>query len=334
MSKSYLDQTQDYIGLHDGSVEARKASYATLVNHYYDLATDFYLFGWGESFHFARRHAGESFRESIRRHQLYLAHRLDMRRGQRVIDIGCGVAGPLSALVRATGAHIIGVNNNEYQLAKGRRAVARAGLEGLCELVHGDFMALPFGAGEIDAAYAIEATCHAPDREALFREILRVLRPGALFASYEWCMTDRFEAGSAEHQRMKRAIERGDGLPDLVGMSEVGDAARRAGFEVLDLHDVALDCDPATPWYLPLTGRDRSLGSLTRRPLARAITRRMVGVLEAARIAPKGASQVSDFLNEAADALVEGGRIGIFTPMAFLLVKKPGICADGQPVLR
>src|SRR4029079_4187317 len=118
MSKSYLDQTQDYIGLHDGSVEARKASYATLVNHYYDLATDFYLFGWGESFHFARRHAGESFRESIRRHQLYLAHRLDMRRGQRVIDMGCGVAGPLSALVRATGAHIIGVNNNEYQLAK------------------------------------------------------------------------------------------------------------------------------------------------------------------------------------------------------------------------
>jgi sterol 24-C-methyltransferase len=323
-STSYTEQATEYLGLHDASVEARKASYSTLANHYYDLATDFYLFGWGESFHFARRHVGESFRESIRRHQLYLAHRLDLRPGQRVVDLGCGVGGPLGALVRATGARIVGVNNNAYQITKGRRAIARDGLEGRCELVQADFMSLPFGDDELDAAYAIEATCHAPERESLFREILRVLRPGALFASYEWCMTDAFDASSVEHRRIKRAIERGDGLPDLVRMSEVGAAVRRAGFDVLDLRDVALDCDPTTPWYLPLTGGDGGLGSWTRRPLARAATRRLVATLEAVRIAPKGASQVSDFLNEAADALVEAGRLGIFTPMVFLLARKPG----------
>ena len=40
-----------------------------------------------------------------------------------------------------------------------------------------------------DAAYQIEATCHAPDYVGVYKEILRVLKPGGLFAGYEWCMT-------------------------------------------------------------------------------------------------------------------------------------------------
>jgi len=42
-----------------------------------------------------------------------------------------------------------------------------------------------------DAAYQIEATCHAPDYVGVYKEILRVLKPGGVFAGYEWCMTVR-----------------------------------------------------------------------------------------------------------------------------------------------
>lgn len=48
------------------SVEEREGSYAKLVNAYYELATLFYEWGWGASFHFAYRLRGESFAESIR----------------------------------------------------------------------------------------------------------------------------------------------------------------------------------------------------------------------------------------------------------------------------
>lgn len=41
-----------------------------------DLATLFYEWGWGQSFHFAHRYAGETFIQSIRRHEYYLASRL------------------------------------------------------------------------------------------------------------------------------------------------------------------------------------------------------------------------------------------------------------------
>ena len=48
--KSVVDE---YSGLHDASLELRKERYKSLVNNYYDLATDFYEFGWGQSWHFA-----------------------------------------------------------------------------------------------------------------------------------------------------------------------------------------------------------------------------------------------------------------------------------------
>ena len=43
------------------SLQARKEGYADLVNTYYNLATDFYEIGWGQSFHFANKFAGETF---------------------------------------------------------------------------------------------------------------------------------------------------------------------------------------------------------------------------------------------------------------------------------
>ena len=45
----------------------RNASYAILVNAYYELATLFYEWGWGQSFHFAYQLKGESFKSAIAR---------------------------------------------------------------------------------------------------------------------------------------------------------------------------------------------------------------------------------------------------------------------------
>ena len=42
-------------------------------------------------------------------------------------------------------------------------------------------MNLPFAPASYDAAYAIEATCHAPDRTACFSQIFKALKPGGAF---------------------------------------------------------------------------------------------------------------------------------------------------------
>ena len=73
------------------------------------------LLGWGQSFHFATKYKGESFEASIARHEYYLASRIGIKKGDVVLDVGCGVGGPLRNIARFTGAKVIGLNNNEFQ---------------------------------------------------------------------------------------------------------------------------------------------------------------------------------------------------------------------------
>jgi len=57
--------------------------------------------------------------------------------------------------------------------------------------------------------------------------------------------------------------------------------------------------------------------------VGRSLTHAAVWALEGLRIAPRGTAAVSSFLVKGADALVAGGRQDIFTPMFFMLVRKP-----------
>ena len=315
-----------YTEIYDAGLERRKEHYRSFVNRYYDLATDFYEFGWGQSFHFAPRRKGESFKASLVRHQHFLAERLSLKPGMQVLDVGCGVGGPMGNLARHTGASFVGINNNAYQI--GRAELHTRDVQSLCRFIHGDYMQIPDEDGRYDAAIAIESMPHAPDKTAAFREVLRVLRPGACFAGYEWCLTEKFDPCNVEHQRIKNDIMVGDALPDIASTWEVSAALRAAGFELLEALDRAPEADPGMPWYRALQGRDLSLSSIPRTPVGRAIANLTLRVGERLGAFPEGARAVSTLLNAAADALVEGGRSGLFTPMFYFLARKPGRSRD------
>lgn len=313
---------EEYHSFHAGSVETRKANYTQMVNDYYDLVTDFYEYGWGQSFHFAPRHKGESFEASLARHEFYLAHVLGLKPGMKVLDVGCGVGGPMRAIARFSGATVVGVNNNEYQIKRGTKHNEQTGLGHLCSFLKADFMKLPVPDKSYDAVYAIEATCHAPDKVKLFTEINRVMKDGAEFAGYEWCLTKKYDKNNPEHRAIKKGIEEGDALPDIWYEADVVEALEQAGFEVLEARDLAPTADRETPWQLALSQRF-SLRNFKRTTVGREVTRRLVRVLERLHVAPKGSTAVSEFLNAGAKALVKGGDTGIFTPMFFFHVRKP-----------
>ena len=321
--KSTVDE---YNAFYDASVENRKENYRVLANHFYNLVTDLYEFAWGPSFHFASRREGESFKASLLRYQRFVADRLSLKPGMEVLDVGCGVGGPMGNLARHSGASFVGININAYQIERAK--MHTRDVRSLCRFIHGDYMQIPEGDNSYDGAYAIDATCYAPDKTALYQEIFRVLRPGACFACKEWCLTEKFDSGNPEHLRIKKSIMRGDGLPDIDVMSEVCDSLRVAGFEILETRDLAFDSHPKVPWYRALENRDLSLMSIPRTSIGGALTKLALSVGEKTRLLPKGAAAVSTILLEASDALVEGGRAGIFTPMFFFLVRKPSRSAD------
>ncbi len=328
--RSILDRPSDavnsmvteYNELHDAGLERKRERYVELVNHYYDLVTDFYEFGWGRSFHFAPRRRGETFKASLLRHQKFLADQLSLGPGMQVLDVGCGVGGAISNLVPYCGAEFVGINNNAYQIERAKTHTQD--IQSLCRFIHGDYMQIPEDDNCYDSAIAIESMPHAPNKTDAFREVFRVLRPGACFAGYDWCLTESFDPQNATHLRIKKEIEIGNGLPDIADMSDVRDALCAAGFEVLEGRDLAFESDPETPWYRALQGRDfSSLASLSRIPAGRFLTNIVLRVGERVRLVPRGASEVSRLLNSGADFLTKGGESGIFTPMFFFLARKP-----------
>ena len=241
----------------------------------------------------------------------------------QVLDVGCGVGGPLRAISAFSGAAVTGVNNNAYQITRGEALNAATGHHGHCRFVKADFMSLrALGENSYDAAYQIEATCHAPDIRGCLAQVYAALKPGGMFASYEWCLTDAYDESNPEHQQYKHDILLGNGLPDLRTCAECEQAMRDVGFEVLAAEDIAATSE--IPWYSPIDAASFiSLTNFRTSRLGRALTHAMVYCLETLRIAPKGSVAVSSFLVKGADALVAGGRHSLFTPMFFTLVRKP-----------
>lgn len=325
-SKDSDGSSKEYAQLYEADADARKADYMKLVNHYYDLSTDFYEFGWGSSFHFGRRFKGETHAQSLARHEQWLSSKAGFKPGQKVLDIGCGIGGPMRAIARFSGAQIIGVNNNEYQIRRGTIKNQQEGLADLCSFRKTDFMNLPFEDGSIDGAYAIEATCHAPDKVACFREIFRTLKPGGVFVGYEWCMTAKYDPKNAEHRRIKHDIEEADGLPDLAMTWDVDQALKDAGFTLEEAYDISVpDSANPVPWYADFDadGLVNGLKHWHATKLGIQITHYFCMLLEALRLAPKGTTRTHAVLAKAPGAMVPGGKTEIFTPMYYFKAVKP-----------
>lgn len=308
---------------------ARTKEYATLTRHYYNLATDLYEYGWGENFHFCRFSYGESFRQAIARHEHYLAHEIGIKEGMTVLDVGCGVGGPAREIAKFTGANIVGLNNNDYQIQRATQYAVKEKLDGQLKFVKGDFMQMSFPDNSFDAVYAIEATVHAPKLEGVYGEIYRVLKPGGTFGVYEWLMTDDYDNENVEHRNIRLAIELGNGISNMVPISEGVEAMKKVGFELVKNEDLTERGDDL-PWYWPLAGELRYLQRysdiftiIRMTNWARTVLHGFAGLLEKVGVAPQGTKKTADALATGADALVAGAKQHLFTPMYLMVGRKP-----------
>ncbi|CAL4994635.1 unnamed protein product [Urochloa decumbens] len=316
-----VEEYTKYHDIHGGDEELRKSNYADLVNKYYDLVTNFVEYRWGQSFHFAPRWHGETLPESIKRFEHFIALQLGLKKGMKVLDVGCGIGGPLREIARFSSAEITGLNNNSYQISRAKELISSAGLSEKCNFVKGDFMNMPFPDNSFDAAYAIEATIHAPDALGAYREIYRVLKPGRYFALDELCLTDRFDPTNSKHMDIKAEIELGSGLPDVRSTRQCIQAMKDAGFEVVFAKDLAEDSE--CPWYHDLDPGLFSWATFWNSRVGGFLTTTIVGTLEFLRIAPKGCNRLFSTLLTGSHGLITGSREQIFTATFFVLGRKP-----------
>ena len=116
-----------------------------------------------------------------------IKYHLALGHGDRLLDLGCGLAGPALWMARETGAHLTGVDLSPVAIKAAGERAAELGLDGQAEFRVGSFADTGLEGNSIDGAMSEDALQYAPDKLAAFKEIARILRPGGrfVFTTYE-----------------------------------------------------------------------------------------------------------------------------------------------------
>jgi len=103
----------------------------------------------------------------------------DLKRGERVVDVGCGAGFDTILAAGQVGPHgrVIGVDMTPEMLAKARDTVAELGLDHV-EIREGLAEQLPVDDDWADVVISNGVINLCPDKTTVFAEIHRVLRPG------------------------------------------------------------------------------------------------------------------------------------------------------------
>jgi phosphoethanolamine N-methyltransferase len=159
--------------------------------------------------------------------------------GREVLDIGCGSGGVTLHLAQRHGAaRVVGFDVEAPVIEHARRRAAARGLGDRVRFVHGAPGPLPFPDESFDLVFSKDALLHVPDKDALFRDIFRLLRPGGWFAASDW-MIGHDGPPSPEMSAYVAA----EGLSfRMASPGRYLEAMRRAGFAGLRATD-------RNPWY-------------------------------------------------------------------------------------
>jgi arsenite methyltransferase len=168
-------------------------------------------------------------RDVVRRRRL-VREAVDVRPGERILDLGCGPGYYVAELAEQVGPEgaVAGLDLSAPMLA-----VARSRCEGLANtsLAEGEATALPFEDASFDAVVSVQVMEYVPDVAAALAEIHRVLRPGGRVVLWDvdWTTVSWHSDDPARMERVLRAWD--EHLVDPALPRRLAALLREAGFE-------------------------------------------------------------------------------------------------------
>ena len=116
---------------------------------------------------------------------LELARLAGITAGMRVLDVGGGLGGPARTLASAFGCSVEVLDLTEEFCRAGEMLTARTGLADLVCFRQGNALKMPYPGAGFDVAWTQHSSMNIADKERLYAEIQRVLRPGGRLALHE-----------------------------------------------------------------------------------------------------------------------------------------------------
>ncbi|MFK5921581.1 MAG: methyltransferase domain-containing protein [Verrucomicrobiota bacterium] len=220
------------------------------VGQHYDQLNDFYLDVWGR-----HRHHGfwSSGRESAEEAIALMTHRIEqaiqLERGGKVVDVGCGTGGMSWDLVRQKEAEVVAytLSIEEKKYAEsGADNGGESGERGKARFICGDWLENDLPDHWADAVMVIESFSHMEDRQAAMAEAVRVLKPGGRLLLADWVASQ-----SPTQWQVKRLLQpmcRGGRLTGLNSLGENRELLESLQLQVLRAEDITASVEKT--WWV------------------------------------------------------------------------------------
>ena len=185
--------------------------------------------------------------ESYSREALQLAA---LAPSSRIVDVAAG-PGTLSILAAQAGHTVAALDFSAKMIAALRSRVEAEGLASKIDAREGDGMALPYDDASFDAGFSMFGLIFFPDRDKGFRELLRVVKPGAPVVVSSWQPLDRIPFLHAAMGALSELLPPPPNAPPydppLTTREKCVAEMSQAGFRDVVAHEVTFATPAASP---------------------------------------------------------------------------------------
>jgi SAM-dependent methyltransferase len=224
-----------------------------------------------------------------------------------------GTGGAARDIAVETGARVTGIAMSPIETARADEAAEAAGLSRQVEAVTGDIRKMAFAEASFDAAWAIYSLKYLPRLDAVFAEVSRVLRPGALLVVYDILKTRDYDPQDPDHVRVVRDFEYGCAMPEIHTAQEMIEAGAAVGLRCCS------ELDLATRYAWTHYFEAGALPWLVSSPLVK----RSVRALERRGLVPRGFANFNEtFASGNVELLLDASRLGILSGSALLVFER------------
>lgn len=215
-----------------------KRSDQRAISHHYDVGNDFYEIVLGPSMVYSCAYweDGGTLEDAQRDKLELIAQKLDLRPGQRLLDVGCGWGSMAIHAAREHGVSVVGVTLSHEQAAYARKRVADEGLTDRVEIRVQDYRDV--ADGPYDAISSIGMAEHVgAERYLEYAEVLyRLLKPGGRLLNHQIARPPRRDESAYDVDEFIDAYVFPDG--ELAPIGTTVTQLERAGFEVRDVESI------------------------------------------------------------------------------------------------
>ncbi len=219
------------------------------IVHYYETCESDYRLFWDLK-HSLAMHAGywdehtHSLRDALRRENEILAEIAGIKKGEYVLDAGCGVGGSAIFLAKTLECHVVGITLSAKQVSTAAQNAAQAGVQERTTFYAMDFTHTEFSSGTFDVVWGLESICHTGDKKLFIKEAARLLKPdGRLIVADGFAQQIVY---SKKDQHKMGYWLKGWGVEQLESAEVFAACLKNEGFEDIHFRDITVHVIPSS----------------------------------------------------------------------------------------